>query len=112
MYVSLRHILIFFIVISIYYGVWQFVWLKLTRKYYGILKQDGESYFDFLCRWSTSPVWAIKRRLGFARFYRWKIFNTAVRIKGIFFILLGILIWVVMLLLLRTDYGFWLDLRL
>ncbi len=109
MQVTLRYILIFFIVISIYYGLWQFVWLRLTRKYYNILKQDGESYFDFLCRWSTSPVWKLKKRLGFARFYRWRVFGTLVKIKGVLYILFGLFLWLVMVLYSRTDNGVWLD---
>ncbi len=112
MYLSLRYIIIFFIVVSIYYGVWQFIWLKLTRKYYGMLKQDKESYFDFLCRWSPSLIWGIKRRLGFSKIYGWKVFDRLVHIKGILYILVGIALLVFLIVSSRTKYGVLLDIVL
>lgn len=109
---TLRHTLIFFIVAFLYYGVWQFIWLRSTRKYYTQLKKEGESYFDFLCRFCTSPVWGIKRRLGYAKLYRLKTFGFFVKLKGIIFIVLGLAILIAMLLLQRTGYRVYLDMQL
>lgn len=112
MYITLRYVLIFFIVAFIYYGVWQFIWLKSTRKYYTKLKTEGESYFDFLCRFCTSPVWAIKKKLGFGKLYRLKTFGFFVRLKGIIFIALGIIVLVSLLYVQNKGYAVYLDMQL
>ena len=112
MYITLRYVLIFFIIAFIYYGVWQFIWLKSTRKYYTKLKTEGESYFDFLCRFCTSPVWAIKKKLGFGKLYRLKTFGFFVCLKGIIFITLGIIVLVALLYVQNKGYAVYLDMQL
>lgn len=111
MYITPKGMLIFIGTLLLLYGVWQFIWLKVTLEGYKIEKQGKETFFDFCVRYYGGFGWNLRKKLGLKSFYNTRFFRVSVRIRGVLLILLSIVIFGFLLFVSQTDYAPWLDIK-
>ena len=93
-------------------GIWQFLYLRISLKGYEKKKQDGETFFDFCCRYYGGVDWKIRQKLGIKWFYNSRAYKLCWKLKGVGFLLVSVAFLSLHIWINHTDYAVWLDIRL
>lgn len=111
MYLTLGGLLRFFVGWFFWWGLWQFIWIEITNRGYQCKKEEGESLFDFCCRYYGGVGWDFRRKLGIKWFYNSKAFKNFVRLKGVVLFLLSAGLVFLYFWLTKSEYAVYLNIR-
>lgn len=94
-------------------GIWKFIWIRVHIKGYKQQGLEGESFYDFLCRYYTDqPFTRFKKDSKLRIVFNSKIYKISLRLQGLFLVLLGVLIFGIVFYVSQTEYGVWLNIDL
>lgn len=94
-------------------GIWKFIWIRVHIKGYKQQGLEGESFYDFLCRYyADQPFTRFKKDSKLRIVFNSKIYKISLRLQGLFLVLLGILIFGIVFYVSQTEYGVWLNIDL
>lgn len=108
MHITVLDLVIFCIAYSLLKGVWQFFYLRINKRGYEVNKLEGESYYDFMCRYYS---WGIRKKLHLGRFYNSKFYVKFTIFKGVFLILFALVLLLLVFLISRSEFALWLKLE-
>jgi hypothetical protein len=112
MHITIYQIYVFVITYLYAFGLWQFISLRINKKGYKIEKQDGETFFDFMCRYyADNWIWKIRKKLNHRWIYNSKIYGFLVILKGVFSIIFATALLSALIYMRNTDYGVWLNIE-
>ena len=94
-------------------GIWKFIWIRVHIKGYKQQGLEGESFYDFLCRYyADQPFTRFKKDSKLRIIFNSKIYKISLRLQGLFLVLLGVLIFGIIFYVSQTEYGVWLNIDL
>lgn len=94
-------------------GIWKFIWIRVHIKGYKQQGLEGESFYDFLCRYyADQPFTRFKKDSKLRIVFNSKIYKISLRLQGLFLVLLGVLIFGIVFYVSKTEYGVWLNIDL
>lgn len=94
-------------------GIWKFIWIRVHIKGYKQQGLEGESFYDFLCRYyADQPFTRFKKDSKLRIVFNSKIYKISLRLQGLFLVLLGVLIFGIVFYVSQTEYGVWLNIDL
>ena len=94
-------------------GIWKFIWIRVHIKGYKQQGLEGESFYDFLCRYyADQPFTRFKKDSKLRIVFNSKIYKISLRLQGLFLVLLGVLIFGIIFYVSQTEYGVWLNIDL
>lgn len=94
-------------------GIWKFIWIRIHIKGYKQQGLEGESFYDFLCRYyADQPFNRFKKDSKLRIIFNSKIYKFSLRLQGLFLVLLGIIIFGAVFYASQTEYGAWLNIDL
>lgn len=94
-------------------GIWKFIWIRVHIKGYKQQGLEGESFYDFLCRYyADQPFTRFKKDSKLRIIFNSKIYKISLRLQGLFLVLLGVLIFGIVFYVSQTEYGVWLNIDL
>ena len=94
-------------------GIWKFIWIRVHIKGYKQQGLEGESFYDFLCRYyADQPFTRFKKDSKLRIVFYSKIYKISLRLQGLFLVLLGVLIFGIIFYVSQTEYGVWLNIDL
>lgn len=94
-------------------GIWKFIWIRVHIKGYKQQGLEGESFYDFLCRYyADQPFTRFKKNSKLKIVFNSKIYKISLRLQGLFLVLLGVLIFGIVFYVSQTEYGVWLNIDL
>ena len=94
-------------------GIWKFIWVRVHIKGYKQQGLEGESFYDFLCRYyADQPFTRFKKDSKLRIVFNSKIYKISLRLQGLFLVLLGVLIFGIVFYVSQTEYGVWLNIDL
>lgn len=93
-------------------GIWKFVWVRIHIKGYKQQGLEGESFYDFLCRYyADEPFTRFKKDSKLRLVFNSKVYKISLRLQGLFLVLLGVALFVLVFHISHTEYGSWLDIN-
>lgn len=109
--ITLMFLLTFLASYFFFLGVYQFIYIHILYKGYLSEKLENESFLDFCIRYFDKTVrWKFRKKITFLRrFYNGKGFRIFTRLKGVFLVLISLLIVILILYIKSTDYSVFLD---
>lgn len=94
-------------------GIWKFIWIRVHIKGYKQQGLEGESFYDFLCRYyADQPFTRFKKDSKLRIVFNSKIYKISLRLQGLFLVLLGVLIFGIVFYVSQTEYGVWINIDL
>lgn len=94
-------------------GVWKFVWIQVHIKGYKEQGLEGETFFDFLCRYyADQPFTRFKKGSKLRFVFNTKVYKFSMRLQGSILVLLGVLLFGLVFYISQTEYGAWLNIKL
>lgn len=94
-------------------GIWKFVWIRIHIKGYKQQGLEGETFYDFLCRYyADQPFTRFKKDSKLRLIFNSKVYKISLRLQGLFLVLLGVAIFGIIFYTIQTEYGAWLDIKL
>ena len=102
----LLDLFLFVAFINILYGCYQFYFLYVTKKTFDIKVKEGYdgTWFRFCCETFDNWIWRLRFKSKFRWLYESKVFVFFFRLRGIILCLIGVLIFLGLFLIEKTDY--------
>lgn len=101
---KISNILLFFITVTMLWGVYYLVDIKIKLKAYKLFKIDEESFLDYCYREYNDWAWYLRKKLNWRLFYNSRLFVIFQRLKGIILVLISLILLAVYLYLYFTEY--------
>lgn len=110
----LLDLILFLAFTSIFLGCYQFYFLYVTKKTFDIKVKEGyeKTWFRFCCENFDNWIWKFRLKSKFRWLYESQFFVFSFRLKGIILCLNGILIFLGLFLLEKTDYWVYFTVKL
>lgn len=97
-------LLVIFIIYLFITGIWTIYSAKAYKNAYDKLKQENETYLDFLAREVGSPKYIIARKLKLHWWYKTKMEAKFTRLIGFIEVVLSALMIIAIIFILNTEY--------
>lgn len=110
---TFKNICLFFATLLTLSGIWKFIWIRIHIKGFKQQGLEGESFYDFLCRYyADQPFTRFKKNSKLRIIFNSKIYKFSLRLQGLLLVLLGFIIFGAIFYVSQTEYGVWLNINL
>jgi hypothetical protein len=91
--------------LAILNGVFSFFYIGHLKKSFNKNHENGDTFYDYCCRrCKDEPIWWLRKKLNMRWYYNSKAFIRISRFNSVLQVLLGIIIFIAIFLVSRTEY--------
>lgn len=109
---TVKNMIVFVATMFTLTGIWKFIWIFIHQRGYKMFAQEGESFFDFLCRYyADEPFNRFKKGSKLRIVYNSKMYKIIMSLQGIILLLLGIGMFIFVFAAKSSEYGVWLNIK-
>ena len=110
---SIRTVSSFIAALMVLEGIYKCFWYRIMFSAYKKLKNDDESFFDFLCRIKSGFLWKLRKRFGLRWYYNSRLYKIITILLGIVLVLCGISIFIFIFWFSKnSEYAVYMDILL